>query len=76
MVLNDFREQEEKIYNSNLFSPHPFEKWGEFTGATEKVIDILYGDKNYFEYAYGQKNEMTYMKKPSTRKRKRKLYKD
>ena len=32
--------------------------------------------KNYFEYAYGQKNEMTYMKKPSTRKRKRKLYKD
>ena len=32
--------------------------------------------KNYFEYAYGQKNGMTYMKKPSTRKRKRKLYKD
>jgi len=35
-----------------------------------------YNYKNYFEYAYGQKNGMTYMKKPSTRKRKRKLYKD
>lgn len=32
--------------------------------------------KNYFEYAYGIKEGMTYTKKPSTRKRKRKLYKE
>ena len=32
--------------------------------------------KNYFEYAYGKKEGMTYTKKPSTRKRKRKLYKE
>lgn len=32
--------------------------------------------KNYFEYAYGKKEGMNYTKKPSTRKRKRKLYKE
>lgn len=40
------------IYNSNLFSPHPFEQWEEFSGATEKAIEILYGDKDYFEYDF------------------------
>jgi hypothetical protein len=32
--------------------------------------------KKYFEYAYGKKEGITYTKKPSTRKRKRKLYKE
>jgi len=32
--------------------------------------------KNYFEYAYGMKQGMEYTKKPSTRKRKRKIYKE
>ncbi len=42
----------DNIYNSNLFSPHPFEQWEEFSGATEKSIEILYGDKDYFEYDF------------------------
>ena len=42
----------DKIYDSNLFSQHPFEEWEEFSGATEAVIDILYGDKDYFEYDF------------------------
>jgi len=32
--------------------------------------------KNYFEYAYGLKKGMEYTRKPSTRKRKQKLYKE
>jgi type I restriction-modification system DNA methylase subunit len=40
------------IYNSNLFTAHAFETWNEFSGATEKVIEILYGDKDYFEYDF------------------------
>ena len=32
--------------------------------------------KNYFEYAYGKKDGITYTKKTSTRQRKRKLYKE
>jgi type I restriction-modification system DNA methylase subunit len=50
-MVEKFRELD-KIYNSNLFSPHPFEQWEEFSGATEKVIDILYGDKDYFQYDF------------------------
>jgi methylase of polypeptide subunit release factors len=50
-MIEKFRELD-KIYNSNLFSPHPFEKWEEFSGATEKVINKLYGDKDYFEYDF------------------------
>jgi len=50
-MIEKFRELNE-IYNSNLFDEHPFEKWEEFGGATEKVIDILYGKKNYFEYDF------------------------
>ena len=42
--------------------------------SIEKVKPSNY--KNYFEYAYGKKEGMTYTKKPSTRKRKRKLYKE
>ena len=43
-MIEKFRELD-KIYNSNLFSEHPFEKWEEYSGNTEKVINILYGDK-------------------------------
>jgi type I restriction-modification system DNA methylase subunit len=50
-MVKKFRELD-VIYNSNLFDEHPFEKWEEFSGATEKVIDILHGKKNYFEYDF------------------------
>lgn len=50
-MVEKFRELD-VIYNSNLFSEHPFEKWDEFAGVTEKVIDILYGKKSYFEYDF------------------------
>ena len=50
-MIKKFRELDE-VYNSNLFDEHPFEKWDEFGGATEKVIDILYGKKNYLEYDF------------------------
>ncbi len=50
-MIKKFRELDD-IYDSNLFDEHPFEKWDEFGGATEKVIDILYGKKNYFEYDF------------------------
>ncbi|KKS35362.1 MAG: hypothetical protein UU95_C0002G0068 [Parcubacteria group bacterium GW2011_GWC2_42_12] len=50
-MVQKFRELD-KIYNSNMFDEHPFEKWEEFGGATEKVVDILYGKKNYFEYDF------------------------
>ncbi len=50
-MVKKFRELDE-TYNSNLFDEHPFEEWDEFGGATEKVIDILYGKKNYFEYDF------------------------
>lgn len=50
-MVEKFRELD-AIYNSNLFSEHPFEKWEEFADATEKVVDILYGKKSYFEYDF------------------------
>ncbi|MBU4284851.1 N-6 DNA methylase [Patescibacteria group bacterium] len=50
-MIKKFRELD-IIYNSNLFDEHPFEKWEEFGGATEKVIDILYGKKNYYDYDF------------------------
>ena len=31
--------------------------------------------KNYFDFAYGDKTQFSYTKKPSTRKRKLKMYK-
>jgi adenine-specific DNA-methyltransferase len=39
-------------YDSNLFSPHPFEKWEEYGGATKKVIEKLYGRPGYYEYDF------------------------
>ncbi|MBI5222776.1 MAG: N-6 DNA methylase [Candidatus Magasanikbacteria bacterium] len=50
-MVEKFR-QLDKIYNSNLFSEHPFEGWEEFSGATEQVVNILYGDRNYCEYDF------------------------
>jgi len=50
-MIKKFRELDE-VYNSNLFSEHPFETWEEWTGKTEKVIDILYGKKGYYEYDF------------------------
>jgi len=50
-MIEKFRELD-AIYDSNLFSPHPFEKWEEYGGATEDVIQILYGKKGYYEYDF------------------------
>lgn len=50
-MVKKFRELD-ATYNSNLFDHHPFEDWEEYTGATEKVIEILEGKKNYFEYDF------------------------
>lgn len=50
-MISKFRELDD-IYNSGLFSPHPFEKWEEYSGATEKAIHILYGKSGYYEYDF------------------------
>jgi len=50
-MIEKFRELD-TVYNSNLFSPHPFEKWEEYSGATEEVIQILYGKQGYYEYDF------------------------
>lgn len=50
-MIGKFRELDE-IYNSNLFTKHPFEKWNESPGVTEKVIEILQGKTGYYEYDF------------------------
>lgn len=50
-MVDKFRELD-GIYNSNLFSKHPFEDWEEYGGATEKVISILQGKEGYYEYDF------------------------
>lgn len=50
-MIKKFREFD-KIYDSNLFDRHPFEDWEEHSGATEEVVGILEGKKNYFEYDF------------------------
>jgi len=50
-MIQKFRELDQ-VYNSGLFSEHPFEKWEEYSGATEKVIKILYGKSGYYEYDF------------------------
>lgn len=50
-MIQKFRELD-PIYDSGLFSEHPFEKWEEYSGATQKVINILYGQKGYYEYDF------------------------
>lgn len=50
-MITKFRELD-SIYNSNLFSEHPFEKWNESPGVTEEVIKILQGKGGYYEYDF------------------------
>jgi type I restriction-modification system DNA methylase subunit len=50
-MVDKFRELD-KIYNSNLFTHHPFEDWEEYDGVTEKVVEILYGKPGYYEYDF------------------------
>jgi len=50
-MIRKFREFDE-FYNSNLFSKHPFEKWEEYSDATERVVKILYGKEGYYEYDF------------------------
>lgn len=50
-MVTKFRELD-SIYNSSLFSEHPFEEWDEYSDATKKVIGILYGKKGYYEYDF------------------------
>lgn len=50
-MTEKFREFD-SFYNSNLFSEHPFEGWEEYSGATEKVVHILYGKEGYYEYDF------------------------
>ena len=50
-MVKKFRELDE-VYNSNLFSKHPFEKWKEYSWATEKVVKILEGKRGYYEYDF------------------------
>jgi type I restriction-modification system DNA methylase subunit len=51
LMVEKFRELD-AIYDSNLFSKHPFEKWEEYDEATEKVINILYGKEGYYDYDF------------------------
>ncbi|KKS37365.1 MAG: hypothetical protein A3G49_00300 [Candidatus Sungbacteria bacterium RIFCSPLOWO2_12_FULL_41_11] len=41
-----------EFYDSDLFAPHPLEKWEEYSGAVKKVINILHGKKGYYEYDF------------------------
>ena len=43
----------DKIYNSNLFSPHPFESWEIVDDkGFENMINKLYGKKGQYEYNF------------------------
>lgn len=50
-MVAKFRELGE-TYDSELFSPHPFEEWDDFGDAVKDVIKILYGKKGYYEYDF------------------------
>src|SRR3989344_2119943 len=50
-MIDKFRELD-SIYNSSLFTEHPFEKWDESPGVTENVIEILQGKAGYYEYDF------------------------
>lgn len=50
-MISTFRELD-SVYNSNLFSKHPFEEWEDYSDATKKVINILYGKEGYYEYDF------------------------
>src|SRR3989338_6162245 len=43
----------DRIYNSNLFSPHPFESWEIVDNkGFENIINRLYGKKGQYEYNF------------------------
>jgi len=50
-LISKFRELD-ATYNSNLFSPHPFEDWEEYDNVTEEAIDTFYGKPGYYEYDF------------------------
>lgn len=50
-MAKQFRELD-VIYNSNLFQPHPFEKWEEYGGATKETVKMLYGKQGYYDYDF------------------------
>jgi adenine-specific DNA-methyltransferase len=50
-MISTFRELD-SVYNSNLFSKHPFEDWEDYSDATKRVIRILYGKEGYYEYDF------------------------
>lgn len=50
-MVSTFRELD-KVYNSNLFSRHPFEEWEDWSIALKKVIERLYGKIGYYEYNF------------------------
>lgn len=50
-MVGKFREFDH-FYNSNLFQFHPFEQWEEYSGTTERVINVLYGKVGYYEYDF------------------------
>jgi type I restriction-modification system DNA methylase subunit len=50
-MIGTFRELD-KIYDSNLFSEHPFEKWEEYSNTTKDVVALLYGKEGYYEYDF------------------------
>lgn len=50
-MISKFRELD-AVYNSNLFSKHPFEDWEDYSDATKRVIKILYGKEGYYEYDF------------------------
>ena len=50
-MVGKFRELD-KVYDSNLFSEHPFEDWEEYSDITKQVIQTLYGKEGYYEYDF------------------------
>lgn len=50
-MVDKFRELDE-IYNSNLFSPHPLEKWHDYHSYTKQIVEILRGKTGYYEYDF------------------------
>ncbi len=50
-MVAKFRELD-GVYNSNLFSEHPVEKWEEYSDALKEVIQKLYGKEGYYHYNF------------------------
>ncbi len=50
-MTKTFRELDD-IYNSNIFTKHPFETWEESGEVLEEVLNILNGKKGYYEFDF------------------------